>query len=195
MSGLKFKLPVVSLRTSTLFRLWGPSVTVCSRTRGRMIYKTRPSLCPCGVHSLVGEADSNQMATQTDGHVFLEPMIGFDLIREVRRFSVKWIREVTYGGCMGTAEGKMGRTNRGRASTKTVCECPFPFISLASYSSPIPCFSSIPLPHSQAVFPPTQSSPGESPKHPCILLVRPFSPFIQPFLGSYFHLFLHFICV
>lgn len=36
-----------------------------------------------------------------------------------------------------------------------VGEWPFPFTFLASVSSPIPCFSPIPLPHSQAVYPPS----------------------------------------
>lgn len=55
---------------------------------------------------------------------------------------------------MGTAEERWEEQRTSKYKDR-VCEWPFPFISLASCSFPIPCFSSIPLPHSQAVSSPS----------------------------------------
>jgi hypothetical protein len=49
---------------------------ICRRTRGRMIYKTRPSLCPHGVHSPMEEMAINQVTTQTHVHMVRETRMG-----------------------------------------------------------------------------------------------------------------------
>lgn len=43
---------------------------------GRMIHKTRPDLCSCGVHSPVRETDISQIITQTNVYMLGEPVKG-----------------------------------------------------------------------------------------------------------------------